>query len=203
MKDPQQASNIRSRKTVLTALAVIFLAPVIVSWALFSFTDVGRNQEKYGHGVLINPPRKLPDMMLTDPANPRAGQRLYGKWNIVYLASGACGSECDNGLYTMRQLRLAVGREAHRLRRVLIVFNPADQALSGEQLNRYSGQLTAKAGEGLLQAFKLTEAERPVNLQRLYIIDPLGNLMMCYPEGTDPAGIIKDLKRLLKFSRIG
>ena len=38
---------------------------------------------------------------------------------------------------------------------------------------------------------------------RIYVVDPLGNLMMSYPAGADPNGIRKDLARLLRVSRIG
>ena len=39
--------------------------------------------------------------------------------------------------------------------------------------------------------------------ERIYIVDPLGNLMMYYPPGADPGGMHKDLKKLLKYSKIG
>lgn len=203
MNEKGRASSLRGQRLTLVVLAVIFLSPIVLSWILFSFTDVGRDEENHGHGVLIDPPRNIQDRELTDPAAGQGGIRLYGKWSLVYLASGKCGPDCDTGLYTMRQLRLAMGPDAHRVQRVLFVLNPAGPVLSDRQLNSYSGQTIAGVDEEVLQTFKLTDAESPVKLRRLYIVDPLGNLMMSYPTGTDPAGIIKDLKRLLKYSRIG
>jgi hypothetical protein len=37
----------------------------------------------------------------------------------------------------------------------------------------------------------------------IYIVDPLGNLMMRYPRDADPSKIKKDVVKLLKVSRIG
>ena len=37
----------------------------------------------------------------------------------------------------------------------------------------------------------------------IYLVDPLGNLMMRYPRDPDPAKLVKDLQRLLRYSRIG
>jgi len=37
----------------------------------------------------------------------------------------------------------------------------------------------------------------------IYLVDPLGNLMMRYPRDPDPAKLLKDLQRLLRYSRIG
>jgi len=37
----------------------------------------------------------------------------------------------------------------------------------------------------------------------IYLIDPLGNLMLRFPRDPDPSRMVKDLQRLLKASRIG
>jgi hypothetical protein len=38
---------------------------------------------------------------------------------------------------------------------------------------------------------------------RVYIVDPLGNLMMSYPSDAGPGDLYDDLRRLLRVSRIG
>jgi hypothetical protein len=38
---------------------------------------------------------------------------------------------------------------------------------------------------------------------RIYLIDPLGNLVLRYAPGADPSGIRRDLARLLRLSQIG
>jgi hypothetical protein len=37
----------------------------------------------------------------------------------------------------------------------------------------------------------------------IYLIDPYGNLMLRFPPGLDPKSMLKDIKHLLKVSRIG
>jgi len=37
----------------------------------------------------------------------------------------------------------------------------------------------------------------------IYLVDPLGNLMMRFPPDLEPKSLLKDLKHLLKVSRIG
>jgi len=41
------------------------------------------------------------------------------------------------------------------------------------------------------------------NAQRVYLIDPLGNLMMSYAPDAKPKGMLEDMKRLLRLSQIG
>ena len=37
----------------------------------------------------------------------------------------------------------------------------------------------------------------------MYLIDPLGNLMMFYAADAKPKGMLEDMKRLLRLSSIG
>jgi hypothetical protein len=39
--------------------------------------------------------------------------------------------------------------------------------------------------------------------EHIYIVEPLGNVMLRFPVDPDPKGIMKDLKQLLKASQIG
>jgi hypothetical protein len=40
-------------------------------------------------------------------------------------------------------------------------------------------------------------------LDHIYLIDPLGNLMMRFPKNAEPAKVKKDIGKLLKASAIG
>jgi len=40
-------------------------------------------------------------------------------------------------------------------------------------------------------------------VEHIYLVDPLGNLMLRFPPDPDPSRMIKDLERLLRYSRIG
>lgn len=200
-RDPAAGNRPR---TVLIILALIFLAPVLGAWIMFYLTDIGSNAEgAASHGNLVIPPRHIDDVALTDPESGGQPQRLYGRWNIIFLVSGKCDRACEDILYEMRQLRLAMGRDAGRLQRVLVVYGRRTPVLSDVQVKNYAGQLLVRATDQMQTAFKLTDTEQPLGLRRIYIVDPRGNLMLSYPDGADPAGIIKDLKRLLKYSSIG
>jgi hypothetical protein len=191
-----------ARKTngrlVLIALVLIFAAPPLVSWLLFTYTDIGRGG---GHGDLLQPSRPLPDAALVDGAGGTA--RLHGRWSLIYLAAGGCGNDCTAALYRMRQVRLATGRNSERLQRV-IVFAGATPPLA-EIAADWPGQLFADpaAGPGSFDAFRVAPDEDPLAAGRLYLVDPRGNLMMSYARDADPEGIIKDLRRLLRYSRSG
>jgi hypothetical protein len=43
----------------------------------------------------------------------------------------------------------------------------------------------------------------PSGAERIYVVDPLGNLVLAYPRDPDIKGVAKDVTRQLKASRIG
>ncbi|MFQ5661272.1 MAG: SCO family protein [Gammaproteobacteria bacterium] len=196
----------RYSKITITVLLLLFSAPFLLSWGLLHYTKVKQEGGGASHGELILPPRLLENAGLFDPATGIKDQKLYGKWSLMYLHKGGdCSRECAQNLYRMRQLWLATGKFAHRVQRVMIIFGPNTAVLSARQLKQYRGQLLLLGDiqDNLLDTFKLSDDDQPLNAGRLYLVDPLGNLMMSYPPATDPRGIIKDLKRLLRYSRIG
>ena len=196
------------KQAMLILLLAVFVLPPLLSWFLFNYTDLGKGPGAGAHGTLVVPPRPVPDWSLVNPADySDTGGRLRGKWTLVYLLDGKCGETCLENLYRMRQLRLATGRHAQRVQRAVLVVNNDRGALTQKQLAEYPGQYVLypenmDAGS-LLALFRLTPDDRPYAHDRLYLVDPLGNLMMTYPATTPPGGIIKDLTRLLKNSRIG
>ena len=195
------------KQAILILLLAVFALPPLLSWLLFNYTNLGRGSGTGAHGTLVVPPRPVPDWPLENPAAHAVTDSLHGKWTLVYLLHGKCAEPCLENLYRMRQLRLTTGKYAQRVQRVVMVVNNDRQALAQAQLSDYPGQYVLYPqgidADGLLTLFRLTPDDRPFTAGRLYLIDPLGNLMMAYPAATAPAGIIKDLKRLLKYARGG
>jgi len=197
-------SSKKKKNLILGMMLILFAGPLVVSWWLYNYTDIGRDGGAYNHGVLLLPPRHLNDYLLMGDSE-ETEKRLYGKWNLIYLVDNGCDQVCEQRLYMMRQIRLAMNNNSHRLQRVLFDISGHGRTLTAEQNENYKGQLifdiSVKTAQQLLEIFKFDMD--PVAAGRLYLVDPLGNLMMSYSTEADPAGIINDLKRLLKYSRIG
>ncbi|MYH68712.1 MAG: hypothetical protein F4147_00870 [Gammaproteobacteria bacterium] len=190
---------------MLVLLIAVFALPPLLSWYAFNYTDLGKQRSTGEHGTLIAPPRPLPAWDLLEQGGTTTP--LHGKWTLVYPLNGKCREACLQNLYRMRQLRLATGKYADRVQRAVLVVNRDRNAVTVEQLQDYPGQLTLfpenMDGDVLRSLFELSAGDRPFAEERLYLVDPLGNLMMSYARTADPKGIIKDLTRLLKYSRTG
>ena len=188
------SENARST-TSLWLIGALCAAPVIASYSVFYFAPPSRHTN-YGELLATRP---LPEERLR-LADGTAFQlsRLKGKWVLLLVDSGNCGEFCRRKLFTLRQLRLAQGKDMERIERAWLISD--DTAPPAAAADEYQGTwLVHAAGSELL---KQLPAER-TPADHIYLVDPLGNQVLRYPRDADPSKIIKDLERLLKASRIG
>lgn len=200
------AQTPRRGRWVLLALAALFSAGVVGSFVLVQ--SGWRPSATKNHGELVQPPRPVRDVVLTDlDGRPAHFNALQGKWTLLYFGSAHCPQGCRDNLYKMRQAAAAQGAEAHRVQRVFVVTDPSALDLLRYTLRDYPGMQVLRgrpaAVRELAQQFALPAGGPLDGLDRLYLVDPLGNFMMSYPADADARGIYKDLKLLLRASHIG
>ena len=185
----------RTSKTSLWLIIALATAPVAASYVFYYFWYP---ESTTNYGELLAPLR-LPDdrLWLTD-GTPFRFSQLTGKWALVTVDSGRCNDYCERKLLYMRQLRLTQGKDRERVERAWLL---ADEiAPRPEAIAPYDGTWVVRgAGTDLLNAFPA----RVDVADHIYIVDPLGNVMMRFPRDPDPGRMVKDLSRLLKLSRIG
>ncbi|MBI3778363.1 MAG: SCO family protein [Gammaproteobacteria bacterium] len=203
MKEPVNPS--RSRRRVLL-IAALFALPVIVSYALY--LGGWRPASTGNHGELVQPARPLADaaVVLLD-GKPMRFSELRGKWTLVTFSSAECLKPCERNLTNMRQVIAAQGKDAERVQSVLVVTDGKALDWLRYAVKDYPGMrvITGPADSvaALAREFTLPAGNPLDNLNRVYLVDPLGNLMMSYPADADPSGMRKDLARLLRVSQIG
>lgn len=189
----------RARRQLL-GVAAMFLVPVAIAFALY-YGGGWRPAGATNHGELIAPPRPLPVLSLRRADGGRADATLLrGKWTLVYLGDGACDPQCESALHAMRQTRLAL---ADKMTRVQRAFLATQNCCNREFLEReHPGLLVLDASDAhaaeLVQAFPRDE-----RAHSLFVVDPLGNLMMRFDARDNPQGLLEDLKKLLLLSHIG
>ncbi|MBL1142211.1 MAG: hypothetical protein HND53_09300 [Proteobacteria bacterium] len=193
-----------NRLTIILVVA-LFVGPLVLSWAVFNYTDFLEIRGTSNKGKLIEPPRPLDDLALIDPFNDNRNDSLYGKWNITYVTD-ICDKVCMDNVYRMRQIHIAMDKHSLRVQRVLLLAGHSAYDVK-ELLVDFKGQQIIDKDminiKDLLNKFRLNDSDSPLEANRIYIIDPLGNLMMSYKSNANPRDIYKDLKKLLRGSRIG
>ena len=188
----------RNFRTVF-ALGGLFLLPLLLSFWLY-YGVHWRPLGKTNHGELIAPLRPLPDVTLPGADGIARSHLFLGKWSLVYVGGGACDADCRTTLVFMRQTRLSLNNEMTRVQRVLLATGECcDRAYLG---GAHPGLIALDASQAVAQPL-LAQFPADGRAQALYVVDPLGNLMMRYDARLPPKGLLEDLKRLLQLSHIG
>lgn len=194
----------RRQRRKLVGLAALFFLPLVIAFGLYYGGYAPRGH--VNHGDLIDPARPLPLVELPTLSGGTTGPGfLRGKWSLVYVAGGDCDERCQLTLAAAGQVRLALRQEAPRAQRVLLYTAPCcgDRQGLDSQGDLLSADVSGAAGQALLAVFP-SYAQVPVTLAgRLYLVDPLGNLLMSYAPGFEKKSLLEDLKKLLKLSHIG
>lgn len=188
-------------------LMVIFILPVIAAVILFNVNGL-RPTGTTNNGELITPARPLKNITLQQlDGGDFTNDQFQGKWTLVYISSSDCDDVCKQSIYKMRQLRWAQGDNMKRIQRLLLLADSEHVETLEPVLKKYTGMLTVtgdiKVVAEVISQFELKNKAPALGANRLYLVDPLGNLMMSYSVDAEPEGIIKDMKKLLKISQIG
>jgi hypothetical protein len=203
MPAPTDALQVDAARTRMGRWKMLFVllicaSPVVASyWTYYVIRPEGRRN----YGELMEPQRPLPavaTLSLSGEAAPLTA--LKGQWLLLSVGSGACDAACQQRLYFQRQLRETLGKDKDRLDRVWLIQDDAAVAPTLMPALAQATVLKVKAQD--LQAWLLPAPGQSLDAH-LYLVDPLGNLMMRFPAHMDAAGAGKakrDLERVLRAS---
>jgi len=193
---PSRPPASRGRLKLLLVLLVC-ASPVIASY--FTYYVI-RPEGRVNYADLVDPQRPVSELPVSLPdGSQEALSSLRGRWVLVVLGSPACDASCTTSLYNVRQVRLTTGRERERVERLWLLTEPGDP--DPALLAQHEGLIVRRIAPEHAAQFEPAPGGRAAD--HTYIIDPLGNLMMRYPAQPDPSRMKKDLRKLLRASRIG
>jgi cytochrome oxidase Cu insertion factor (SCO1/SenC/PrrC family) len=205
MTSPDPRAVRRGRRQLL-ALAALFFVPLAVAFWMYYGPSGWRPSGDASKGDLIVPARPLAEIALptmdgkvTDPAF------LRGKWTMLYVGDGLCDDRCRQALYLMRQSRIALNKDMDRVQRVFLVTSRCcDRSfLTREHPDLVVARVEDTASAALLEPFPPYDGVSVAAAGRIYLVDPLGNLLMSYAPTAPDKALLTDVKKLLRLSHIG
>ncbi len=194
--DPAQPQQRRGR-LILLGLFVFFALPLLVVMLMvkFQWHPPGKS-----HGTLLGASQALtmPAGLMSSDGNPLDQTLWRDRWSLVYNTS-ACEATCEDQLHTMRQLHASLGKDIGRMQRVLV----ATQADMATLQSRYPDLVAIIQPPEPVQAFRQQFVVQGQAREGLYLVDPLGNLILYFDNNLAPADIRKDIGRLLAYAWAG
>lgn len=193
----------RARPRSLTPLVLVLLAclaPVVAAVVMY-LNPQWLSGKSTNYGSILEPQRPVPpasELALADlQGNPVDLQQLRGQWLLVTADGAACPEECARKLFIMRQSHASTGKNVVRIERVWLIMD--DAPVKPEVLEAYRGMHMLRASPEQVRAFMGSDAPE----KHIWIIDPLNNLMMRFPENADPSKLRRDIGKLLFASQVG
>jgi hypothetical protein len=185
----------RAGRLQLVLIGLVFIGPLIASFVVY-FGGIWKPENSSIHGELLQTPISLPD----DPFSADIQtSRLRDKWSLIHVIDGACETTCRDALYETRQVREALNRDRDRVQRVLCGMDPTFDTASLEQ--EHPGLFVVGSEFPACGTFRELAGGAPGG--DVLLADPLGNLIMRFAPDTGMRGMHRDLKKLLRVSRIG
>ena len=199
LPDPRATGAVRpAGRWLLLAIVIACSVPAVAAYFIYFV------MQPQGHaliGELIQPVRPIPDVMASGlDGSPRPLSGLKNQWLLVSAGPGGCDPACAKRLFLQRQLRESLGKDAARVDRVWLVTDaaPLDKVLEANMRDAVILRLPEAE-----VARWLAPASGQAAGNHLYLVDPMGNLMMRFPATLDLNGAAKarrDLEVLLRAS---
>ncbi len=183
-------------RNMLLMLAAVFILPFTIA-ATLHFLEIKPGGKSFGN--LITPPIPLVVPQLKDiHGKVFSAEQWHKKWNIVMVDHNGCHADCQTVLDMVNSVYISLPKETKRLQRILIL--PANDNDFSADIHSQFPNLKVLTGETAqyVGTFETVAAEPSI-----YLVDPLGNLMMQYPQTITPKELRGDLVRLLKNSWAG
>jgi len=201
--DPE--SRRRSRTKLLLIFAIFAIPLILASIYLHLVRGSGGTIGDTSKGELIQPAVPLEAFALQQQDADFNLDTVRGSWTMLYMPEGVCGEVCERNLYHMRQVRLALNHRMDRVQRAILL--QSSNQLSAELIAEHPGLMVVNGSDEeqavLRDQIRAAESKMPAIDNAIYLIDPFGNVMLRFPSDLEPKSMLKDIKHLLKVSRIG
>lgn len=195
--DPQQ----RGRKKLL-GIFLAFFGPLALAMFLFANLDLWNPETTGNHGELMQPVRPLSELNLqTDSGEKISLDDVRGRWTLVFVGQGECDLLCQTDLFKVRQARASLGRDLVRVQYLYMALDDAAWNAARTIKMEHPKMMLGKVAQPRSREQAAAFDEHPEG--NIYLLDPFGNVVLRYDDAATTKGIIKDLKRLLRVSKIG
>jgi hypothetical protein len=185
----------------LIAILAITLVPLVAAYVAY-FTGMGVPDDTVNEGELLSPAKNIA-VVLADAEGdiPELSNNL--KWRLFIPVPQQCGDACQQNLYVTRQVHIRLAEKGERVERFAVNIGGTQgaeflQQIKAEQPGLRQFTVTDEAWQAWLH-----DTNAPVDLAEGHyylLVDQVGFAMMYYTTHHDGNQLLKDLKRVLRYS---
>jgi cytochrome oxidase Cu insertion factor (SCO1/SenC/PrrC family) len=197
----KETTSLSNGRKILLGLALVFVLPFTIAATLHL---LNLSPASHSYGDLVKPPKALKFTTLHDTQGKDFNAQQWLKiWSVVMVDTTGCTASCQAQVHLLKQVHTTLAKDAKRVQRVLLVPGHLQAEAFAALQTQYPDLIILGGADTETANFA---SQFSVNAQiagNVYLVDPLGNLMMSYSKNQNPKGMQSDMKRLLKNSWAG
>ena len=196
----EKTNNIANRNPYTIWFVVLaFVAPAALAYFLYFFGNIGSFTN---HGEILNPVVDIASLQLKDEKGELIPRKsITYKWRAISFVDENCDEACNSRLYDIRQVHKSLAKNQHRVLRMIVHLQVPSDALIKLIEQEYPNAINVFGDEKTISAALGNSAR--VRENEIYLMDPMGNVMMRFTQDQPKKDLLKDLHKLLKASQIG
>jgi cytochrome oxidase Cu insertion factor (SCO1/SenC/PrrC family) len=189
--------TVKKNPYTLWFVILAFVAPAVLAYMMYFFGDI---KSFSNHGEILSPIVDIESLQLKDEKNEIIPRKVLSyKWRMISFVGEDCDEACNGRLYDSRQIHKSLGKDQHRLLRMIVHLQPPSGELQELIKREYPNAINVNGESDAIATALGSSVEGNV----IYIMDPIGNVMMRFTQEQTKKEILTDLKKLLKVSQIG
>lgn len=209
-----------TNKLKLTFLLLVAAVPISLATWVFGIREEQGVSSTTNKGELVIPVIEITRLDLRD----EQGQPAYVAfeefvsdidpedyeprlWQLLYLGAAECDAVCEERLYFLRQMHKRLNAEAKRVERVYVQVEDTLMQLpeATRALLQNDMKIVYATSDSLHEVLapSVPANTDPAKLHYIYVVDPLGNVMMYFTPDNTPDEMLDDIDKLLDRSSIG
>lgn len=183
----------------LTAIIAVTLVPLIAAYVAY-YTGIGVPDETVNEGVLVEPAINVKDLIVN--AGGEAPSFEHNRlWRLFIPVPSDCDAACENNLFVTRQVHLRLGEKAARVERYAVLLDQTgEQRMSQLKEDHPRLKFFQVSSQQYREWLAPTNVPAMASKHQYMLVDQLGFAMMVYSEENDGNQLLKDIKRVLRYS---
>ncbi|WP_299598014.1 hypothetical protein [uncultured Microbulbifer sp.] len=174
--------------------------PIVAAYIVF-YTGVGIPTATVNQGELLKPAQQVAEMDLIE----RGGKPIIlaeeePRWRYLILSDAQCAEACEKLLYTTRQVHIRLSDKAPRVERLLVTSDALAEARHSHLAGLHPLLRFATADQQQVEQWLADSNYAQLPRPSALLVDQNGFAMMVYDNGHSGNQLLKDIKRLLKYS---
>lgn len=201
---PYNKAQQRRGRIIAASIMLVVALPMVAAYIIYH-TGMGIPTSTINKGDFLHPPQAVAQLGLTTESGELwRDEGELKRWRLLVPITADCDEQCEQNLYTTRQVHVRLGKDAYRVERLLVLMDgQVDDALQTFLQEEHPGVVVVHSAREDWQAL-LAETNMagtdPVADGHYYLMDQQGYLMMAYNPEHPGGELLDDIKRMLKLS---